>query len=376
MKKGYIEGYYGRLLSQQGRQMIINELNNLSMDFYIYGPKEDPFHRIKWNKDYPLEQMDEFEQLIGLANSNQVKFYFAISPGLSIEASSKRDIELLKKKLLGLINLGCKNFALFMDDLEFSQLSDINNDNDLGKEHGLLANEIKDFLFMKGAEDLLFCPTIYCKRFSKGDLYASKYLESLSITLDKDIPIFWTGNEVVSKEIHFNDLKELSEIFSNELIIWDNFFANDYCPGRVYLGELTRRELKQGKIQALGLNPTGLPNVDSLILNRLSEGKTTEDIFEKFLIPEAFKKLLPFFDSPFSEVETEINLKELREIQHEVCIEWKSPLQVEIAPFLWEFYNHLSLLEKYLDEEENALEEWAKRRYSSPLLEIIRNRKN
>ena len=88
------------------------------MDFYIYGPKEDPFHRIKWNKDYPLEQMDEFEQLIGLANSNQVKFYFAISPGLSIEASSKRDIELLKKKLLGLINLGCKNFALFMDDLE------------------------------------------------------------------------------------------------------------------------------------------------------------------------------------------------------------------------------------------------------------------
>ena len=84
MKKGYIEGYYGRLLSLQGRQMIINELNNLSMDFYIYGPKEDPFHRIKWNKDYPLEQMDEFEQLIGLANSNQVKFYFAISPGLSI----------------------------------------------------------------------------------------------------------------------------------------------------------------------------------------------------------------------------------------------------------------------------------------------------
>ena len=376
MKKGYIEGYYGRLLSLQGRQMIINELNNLSMDFYIYGPKEDPFHRIKWNKDYPLEQMDEFEQLIGLANSNQVKFYFAISPGLSIEASSKRDIELLKKKLLGLINLGCKNFALFMDDLEFSQLSDINNDDDLGKEHGLLANEIKDFLFMKGAEDLLFCPTIYCKRFSKGDLYASKYLESLSITLDKDIPIFWTGNEVVSKEIHFNDLKELSEIFNNELIIWDNFFANDYCPGRVYLGELTRRELKQGKIQALGLNPTGLPNVDSLILNRLSEEKTTEDIFEKFLIPEAFKKLLPFFDSPFSEVEAEINLKELREIQHEVCIEWKSPLQVEIAPFLWEFYNHLSLLEKYLDEEENALEEWAKRRYSSPLLEIIRNRKN
>ena len=83
--------------------------------------------------------------------------------------------------------------------------------------------------------------------------------------------------------------------------------------------------------------------------------------------------MLPFFDSPFSKLESEINSKELREIQHEVCIEWKSPLQVEIAPFLWEFYNHLTLLEKYSKEEKNALEEWANRRYSSPLLEIIKN---
>ena len=375
MKKGYIEGYYGRLLNQEGRQIIINELGKLSMDFYIYGPKEDPFHRIKWNEDYSADQMDEFEQLIGLANKKKIKFYFAISPGLSIETSSKNDMELLKNKLLGLINLGCKNFALFMDDLEFSQLSDINNDGALGKDHGNLANEIKDFLLMKGAEDLLFCPTIYCKRFSKGDLYSSKYLESLSIALDKDISIFWTGNEVVSKEINCDDLKELSEIFSNEILIWDNFFANDYCPGRIYLGELTGREFEQEKIEAIGLNPTGLPNVDSLILNRLS-GEKTEDILKKFSIPEAFNKLLPFFDSPFSKLESEINSKELREIQHEVCIEWKSPLQVEIAPFLWEFYNHLTLLEKYSKEEKNALEEWANRRYSSPLLEIIKNRKD
>ena len=34
------------------------------------------------------------------------------------------------------------------------------------------------------------------------------------------------------------------------------------------------------------------------------------------------------------------------------------------------------LLEKYSKEEKNALEEWANRRYSSPLLEIIKNRKD
>ena len=376
MKKGYIEGYYGRLLNQEGRRQIINELGELSMEFYIYGPKEDPFHRIKWNENYSSAQMDEFEELISLANRRKIKFYFAISPGLSIESSSENDIELLKNKLLGLMNLGCKNFALFMDDLEFSQLLDINNNDILGKDHGVLANEIKDFLLMKGAEDLLFCPTIYCKRFSKGDLNSSGYLESLSVNLDKDIPIFWTGNEVVSKQINFDDLRELSELFSNEIMIWDNFYANDYCPGRIYLGELTGRDFEQEKIKAVGLNPTGLPNVDSLILNRLSGEKTTEEILKKFSIPEVFNRLLPFFDSPFSKVKNEINLKELREIQHEICIEWKSSLQVEIAPFIWEFYNHLSLLEKYSKEEKNALEEWANRRYSSPLLEIIKNRKD
>ena len=170
------------------------------------------------------------------------------------------------------------------------------------------------------------------------------------INNDKDISIFWTGNEVVSKEINCDDLKELSEIFRNEILIWDNFFANDYCPGRIYLGELTGRKFEQEKIEAIGVNPTGLPNVDSLILNRLA-GEKTEDILKKFSIPEAFNKLLPFFDSPFSKLESEINSKGLREIQHEVCIEWKSPLQVEIAPFLWEFYNHLTLLEKYSKEE-------------------------
>ena len=35
MKKGYIEGYYGRLFSKEEREMIINHMGNLKMDFYI-----------------------------------------------------------------------------------------------------------------------------------------------------------------------------------------------------------------------------------------------------------------------------------------------------------------------------------------------------
>ena len=50
MLKGYIEGYYGRLFSQDERAKVINHMGKLKMDFYLYGPKEDLYHRIEWGK--------------------------------------------------------------------------------------------------------------------------------------------------------------------------------------------------------------------------------------------------------------------------------------------------------------------------------------
>ena len=48
LKKGYIEGFYGRLMSLNDRTILLKKLSELSMDFYVYGPKEDPYHRSKW----------------------------------------------------------------------------------------------------------------------------------------------------------------------------------------------------------------------------------------------------------------------------------------------------------------------------------------
>ena len=46
MQKGYIEGYYGRLFSKEEREIVVSHMGNLKMDFYIYGPKEAPYHRL------------------------------------------------------------------------------------------------------------------------------------------------------------------------------------------------------------------------------------------------------------------------------------------------------------------------------------------
>ena len=45
-----ILGYYGRLLSFEERHQLLSTLHDLSMDSYLYAPKEDVFHRFDWRQ--------------------------------------------------------------------------------------------------------------------------------------------------------------------------------------------------------------------------------------------------------------------------------------------------------------------------------------
>ena len=55
-------------------------------------------------------------------------------------------------------------------------------------------------------------------------------------------PILWTGDEVVSKTISVRSLKDLKKLFNNPIIIWDNLYANDYCPSRFFIGPYEGRK--------------------------------------------------------------------------------------------------------------------------------------
>ena len=47
---GYIEGYYGKLLSWENRKLIIESLIKNNLNTYFYAPKEDINHRLCWKK--------------------------------------------------------------------------------------------------------------------------------------------------------------------------------------------------------------------------------------------------------------------------------------------------------------------------------------
>ena len=365
MKKGYIEGYYGRLFSQEERDSVIKHMGHLKMDFYIYGPKEDPYHRLNWQELYPKKQCDELKAFLRSAIKHNIKPVFALSPGMSMDENSKSDIKSLKGKINQAKKLGFRHFAIFFDDL------DQKKDKKLASSHVEILNLVSKFLKNMKDSSLIFCPTIYCNSFAKGDLLHNEYLLTLALKVSEDLPLLWTGREVVSPNIKDSDISLLKKVFKNPVIIWDNYYANDYCSNKFFIGPYSGRSFSSKTVSAVGLNPTGMAITDRIILDRFVLNKSTSEVLQDYEIPISFRKILPYFNGPFKHSTQKLNLKlidNLQKAEKELCVEWKSELQLEWSQHLWRFFGDLHLLKKKLKKEnKKKLEEFAKRRYSEPL---------
>ena len=152
------------------------------------------------------------------------------------------------------------------------------------------------------------------------------------------MPMLWTGREVVSKTICNSDIETLRNVINNPVIIWDNYYANDYCPNNFFVGPHMGRSVTDKTILGLGINPTGLPLTDSIILSQVDGTESTGTILNHYEVPDEFTQLLPFFSSPFVSEMYPKSLKEIKAIKElfiPLCIEWKSHLPVS--------YTHLTL---------------------------------
>ena len=369
LNKGYIEGFYGRLMSLKDRTVILNKLSELSMDFYIYGPKEDPFHRSSWSSIYPEDKTEDLQKFKEIGEKLGIRTYMALSPLISPKDNLKEGIKSIDKKIKQFKDIGFKDFAIFFDDVDFER------NEILAKTHSDILNSVSDSINQDNQDALIFCPTVYCNRFAKGELKDSSYLKALSKEVPETIPMLWTGKEVVSKTINDVDILSLKQIIKNPIIIWDNYYANDYCPRKLFIGDYQGRDFSENSPMGIGINPTGLPITDSIILSQVEGSRSTKDILRKNNVPDCFEKILPFFNGPFNKVpalEGLENIKSLLKLSTPLCIDWKSELQLEWAPYLWNFFIDLNFLMKlYKSEDQKGLEEWASQRYSNPLNEII-----
>ena len=52
--------------------------------------------------------------------------------------------------------------------------------------------------------------------------------------IKKNIQIFWTGKRVISRKIQEQDIDKITKIIDRAPLIWDNIFANDYIPLKIF----------------------------------------------------------------------------------------------------------------------------------------------
>ena len=114
--RGTVEGFYGTPWSHQARLSQIEFYGRNKMNVYIYGPKDDPYHRAEWRKPYPEADAQRIKELNEHAKANGVKFYWAIHPGVDIKWTTE-DRDALVAKLEKMYKLGIRSYAVFFDDI-------------------------------------------------------------------------------------------------------------------------------------------------------------------------------------------------------------------------------------------------------------------
>ena len=160
--RGYIEGYYGRLLDWQGRKRIIDRLSGLGMTSYLYAPKEDPFHRVEWRTPWPDDWLQAFTALCDHATERNVDVIAGIAPGLDYAPQDeKQDFAHLCAKAKSLAKAGAAGIVLMFDDIE-----PVGKDADAVTAEMAFHGDIATRLARQIDVPALFVPRIYADEIS------------------------------------------------------------------------------------------------------------------------------------------------------------------------------------------------------------------
>lgn len=223
--RGTVEGFYGTPWSHKARLSQIEFYGRNKMNVYIYGPKDDPYHRNHWRVPYPDEEARRIQELNEHAKQCGVNFYWAIHPGVDIKWNDA-DRDALVAKLEKMYQLGIRSFAVFFDDIW--------GEGAKADKQAALLNYVDDN-FIKSHKDvkpLIMCPTEYNRSWAND---AGGYLRTLGTKMNKDIQIMWTGNSVVHC-IDKESMEWINQRIDRKAYIWWNFPVSDFVRDHILLG--------------------------------------------------------------------------------------------------------------------------------------------
>jgi hyaluronoglucosaminidase len=273
---GLIEGYYGRPWTWEEREGQADFLKRHGYGFYLYAPKADAFLRKRWREPWPEQTQSALERFAARCRGLGLRFGVGLSPFelyLDFNDAAK---ESLARRLADFAALGVEDLGIFFDDMR-------------GDVPALAATQIQILHWIAErapGKRIIFCPTYYSDdvQLDRGfGVRPPGYLEALGAGLDPAIEIFWTGEEVCSREYSPGHLDRVGEAIRRKPILWDNYPVNDgpRMSPYLYIRAFTGRPASIGSsLAAHAVNPALQPVLSRIPLASLAESYRLGDAYQ------------------------------------------------------------------------------------------------
>ncbi len=309
---GVAEGFYGKPWSLAQRRRLLGWMQKWGLNTYLYAPKDDLKHRMRWRELYDATESADLKSLINDCRERGIKFLYALAPGLDFSKANPQDAPALFAKAEQLLHLGCEHFAILYDDLDVTLASRMVEDPaSVAQEQAETSNALLEVLEnSRKSISLIFCPTQYCGRKAEPSVAESPYLRKLGEALDPRIGFFWTGPEIVSETISVESIRELRAAIQRKPTLWDNIHANDYDLRRIYLGPYSGRSLDlRNELAGILTNPNCEFEANFIPIRTLATYATAKANYNP---RDAFESALPEWHREWTTAGTPITLNEVR----------------------------------------------------------------
>ncbi|MBX6365932.1 MAG: beta-N-acetylglucosaminidase domain-containing protein [Gemmatimonadetes bacterium] len=254
---GIIEGFYGKPWTWREREETIAFLAPHGYRFYLYAPKGDAYLRRRWAEPHPAEAASRLAALASRCRELGVRFGVGLSPYeiyLGFDAAARAA---LARKLAFLDAIGVDDLALLFDDMR-------------GDTPDLAERQLEVVAWVAArtaASRLIVCPSYYSDDPVLDRVFGRRpegYVERLGEGLAPGIEIFWTGEEVISREWSAGHLRRVTAQLRRKPFLWDNYPVNDGSRLSQYLhlrGFTGRPASMAEHIAAHGINPALQPTL-------------------------------------------------------------------------------------------------------------------
>jgi hypothetical protein len=254
---GIIEGYFGRAWSWPDRAYVVDQLAPAGYSFFHYAPKADAKLRRRWREPFTEAELAEIAAFAAHCRLRGMRFGVGLTPFEAHEGFDSQARADLRAKLDQLRSLLPDDLVVMFDDMR----GDV---PDLAMRQGEIVYEC---LASTVASRCFVVPSYYSDDPILDQVFGERpqhYLRDLGQAVHRSAFIYWTGEEVCSREIRAGHLDRVADLLGRKVALWDNYPVNDgpRKADRLHLRAFTgRSSTLAGSLSHHAVNPLSQPRL-------------------------------------------------------------------------------------------------------------------